>query len=818
MYRHTVSLAFIALAFLSCATPPSTLIDKGEYGKAYQALAESKDAGRAAQLERLAGIHFRAKRFDEARKCFISSRNDANAGLIAYGDYAVKEKNAAEAMKAFKEAKAWDKSIALARDESARLILKGAMFARDFEGLRKYIGEAAPDTATADREWADVLYRNALSEPKMVYDLRAKQLVKAFDALKDPALAKSRWLEILLAIEKANGSRSAAVCIDDAYQGRPEGAALCAEIARDELAEGGRSRALDYAFYSKDKELILRASVAYARRQAESMRKDIAFWENEDRNKILDEIRKDCFWGIGDAALVDRSMAEIALDFGAQKSAGRLFRKAGDAEGAKRANLALAEASLSWMTNPAAFEYRSASSAALFAAAFGSESAAWKTLGDKLLALGQKRNAVSAYRAAGAAEAAKPLLPAAAREYADEKKYEEAAVLYKEAGMAEEARGAMKAHLKAYIVKRGGTEFWYNEAERAEAATLLGKYWSTKKAALMALAGMAEEAEHYDAAAQIAEEAGDKAAAARFRATELRLALADGSEEAGFDIAKEMAKDDKAAWSLIFDAYAELDKYDQARAAGVKAGRKADVAAFLKKAAESAEDAESRGEIARALVRLGTPEARKAIASMAGDQDPAVAALASWSNGKGPKDVKAALVSTGTIGSMSMLGMAMSANVEATGQLLLAKEKQDKGPYLVESVVESALSAKPSSVEIPALEDARGSRSVDEDKLKQLVSSGDHDLYVVARCDRYARSSDRKLDLRSADSYDIYLPAMTVPIRIEGESQEFEFDTSYAASEAAKEAAIERAGRAVMAERKTRLAELGAVLRFLRGR
>ncbi len=818
MYRRTTFLAVIALALFSCATPPSQLIDKGEYDKAYQALAESKDAERAAQLERLAAIHFKAKRYDEAKKCFVSARNDPNAGLVAYGDFAVKEKNASEAMKAFKEAKAWDKSIALARDESTRLLSKGGVFASDYDSLRKYLGAAAPDVGTADREWAALLHGIALADPKRVYGLHAKQLVKAFDALKDPALMKERWKEVLQAIEKASGARSAAACIDDAYQGRPEGAALCAELARDDLAKGGGSRAAEYAFYSKDKELVLGASVAYARKQAEYKRKDIAYWETEGQNKILDEIQKDCFRGVGDAALVAKSMAEIALEADAPKSAIRLFTKAGDAEGVKRANLNLAEASLSWMANPSSFDYRAGSSAALFAAALGSESGAWKILGDKLLAVGQKRNAVKAYRAAGAVESAKPLLPAAAREYADEKNYEEAAVLYKEAGMAEESRGAIQEHLKAHIRKMGGSEFWYNSARRADAAALLADYWNTKRDALLALAGMAEEDEFYDIAAQIAEEAGDRAAAARFRTSELRLALAGGSEEAGFDIAKGIAKDDKGAWSLIFDAYAELEKYGQARSAGVKAGRKADVAAFLKKSAEKAADAEARGEIARALVQLGTPEARKTLASMAGDQDPAVAALALWSSGKGPKEVDAALVTMGTTGSMSMLGMAMSANVEATGQLQLAKERQDKGPYMVESVVEAALSAKPAAIEIPALEDARGVKSTDEGKLRGLVSSGDRDLYVVAYYHRFARSADRTLKLRSVDSYEVYLPAMAVPIRIEGENLVFEFDTSYATSDAAKEAAIEKAGRAVMAERKARLAELGAVLRFLRGR
>jgi hypothetical protein len=44
---------------------------------------------------------------------------------------------------------AWDKSIALARDESTRLLSKGGVFASDYDSLRKYLGAAARDVGTS---------------------------------------------------------------------------------------------------------------------------------------------------------------------------------------------------------------------------------------------------------------------------------------------------------------------------------------------------------------------------------------------------------------------------------------------------------------------------------------------------------------------------------------------------------------------------------------------------------------------------------------------------------------------------------------------
>jgi tetratricopeptide (TPR) repeat protein len=240
----------------------------------------------------------------------------------------------------------------------------------------------------------------------------------------------------------------------------------------------------------------LRAATANGLQEAQKKRFSLDFdlKRSDGSSDTLDRIRKEKFDDIKDAALVDQAMANIALEVGAVKYAVRLYEKNGDAEGVKRANLLLADASLSWMKNPGSYDYWADGSIKLYAAALGSEAAAWKHLGDKLLAAGQKRNAADAYKKAGQPDLAKPLIPGAAAEYLAKKEYEEAAALYKEAGMIEEARGA----LTTWVREKDSRSFWNGDTEKEKAKTLFRSYWDTKKDALLALAGIAEEAERYD--------------------------------------------------------------------------------------------------------------------------------------------------------------------------------------------------------------------------------------------------------------------------------------------------------------------------------
>jgi hypothetical protein len=175
---------------------------QGEYAQAYQVLTEKQSAENTAQFERLAGIHFKAKRYDEAKKCYIASRGEEKAGLVAYGDYARTEGNAWEAVQAYGKAGAWDKAGALGRATAAKIISGIQPSDSEYKAAHNFITLGFSDPADANREWADILLEKALSNLSSIYGLFSQQLLASFDALNDPAASKARWKKIVLATEQ----------------------------------------------------------------------------------------------------------------------------------------------------------------------------------------------------------------------------------------------------------------------------------------------------------------------------------------------------------------------------------------------------------------------------------------------------------------------------------------------------------------------------------------------------------------------------------------------------------------------------------------